>query len=176
MSTPIIIEKYNPEWPEFFIKEKEKIEDLLGKLVVKIEHIGSTSIPGMGGIPIIDIMLGVLEQADAADCVLLLKKIGYSQDPKSDIDFPERKTLNKDIKGIKIHLYIVDINSDYWVRHILFREFLRANPDAAREYNLLKLELIKKYRYDREAYSQGKAKFIKKVEDKAKKERLKYMY
>jgi len=175
MSAPIIIEKYNPEWPEFFINEKETIEKALGNLIVKIEHIGSTSIPGMGGIPIIDIMIGVIEEADAVECIPLLEKIGYSYDPESDETYPDRKSLDKRSMGIRIHLYIVDINSDYWIRHILFREYLRANPDTAREYNLLKLELIKKYRYDREAYSKGKAKFIKKVEDKAKKERLKYM-
>lgn len=175
MSEPIILEKYNPEWPDYFLEERAKIEKTLGHLIVKIEHIGSTAIPGMGGKPIIDILIGVEEKEDAEKCIPLLASIGYAFDPDRPEDLPERKSLDKRDKGIKIHLYIVDINSDYWICHILFRDHLRANPEVAREYNKLKIELVKKYRYDREAYSKGKAKFIKKVEDKAKKERQKYM-
>ncbi len=175
MSEPIILEKYNPEWPDFFIEERVKIEKVLGHLIVKIEHIGSTAIPGMGGNPTIDILIGVQEKEDAEKCVPLLASIGYVFDPDRHEDYPERKSLDKQAIGSKIHLYIVDINSEYWVRHILFRDHLRENPDVAREYNKLKVDLVKKYRYDREAYAKGKAKFIKKIEDKAKKERLKYM-
>ncbi|NHJ31546.1 MAG: GrpB family protein [Asgard group archaeon] len=175
MSTPIILEKYNPKWPDFFKEEKEEIEKTLGHLIVKIEHIGSTAVPGMGGKPIIDIMIGVREKENTEKCIPLLESIGYVFDPERHEDFPERKSLDKRTKGIKIHLYIVDINSEYWSRHILFRDHLRANPEIAREYNKLKEELVKKYRYDRESYSKGKAKFIKKVEDKTKKDRQKYM-
>ncbi|MCK5185118.1 MAG: GrpB family protein [Candidatus Heimdallarchaeota archaeon] len=175
MSSPIILEKYNPEWPDFFLEERAKIEKALGHLIVKIEHIGSTAIPGMGGKPVIDIMIGVQEKDDAEKCIPLLASIGYVSDPDRHEDFPERKTLDKYAIGAKIHLYIIDINSEEWVRHILFRDHLRANPDVARDYNKLKVELVKKYRYDREAYTKGKAKFIKKVEDKAKKGRQKYM-
>ncbi|MBK5115033.1 MAG: GrpB family protein [Candidatus Heimdallarchaeota archaeon] len=175
MSSPIILEKYNPKWPDFFLEERAKIEKALGHLIVKIEHIGSTAIPGMGGNPIIDILIGVQEKEDAEKCIPLLASIGYTFDPDRNEDFPERKSLDKYAIGAKIHLYIVDINSEYWVRHILFRDHLRANPEVAREYNKLKVELVKKYRYDREAYTKGKAKFIKKVEDITKKERQMYM-
>ena len=175
MSTPIILEKYNPEWPDFFIEERAKIEKALGHLIVKIEHIGSTAIPGMGGNPVIDIMIGVKEKEDVEKCIPLLASIGYVLDPNRHEGVPERKSLDKYAIGAKIHLYIIDINSEEWVRHILFRDHLRKNPDVARNYNKLKVELVKKYRNDREAYTKGKAKFIKKVEDTAKKERLKYM-
>jgi len=175
MSSPILLEKYNPEWPDFFIEERAKIEKVLGHLIVKIEHIGSTAIPGMGGNPIIDILIGVQEKEDAEKCIPLLTSIGYVFDPDRHEDFPERKSLDKPAIGAKIHLYIVDINSEYWVRHILFRDHLRENLDVAKEYNKLKQDLAKKYRYDREAYNKGKARFIKKVEDKAKKEQQKYM-
>lgn len=175
MSTPIILEKYNPKWPDFFLEERAKIEKALSHLIVKIEHIGSTAIPGMGGNPVIDIMIGVQEKVDVEKCIPLLASIGYVLDPDRHEGFPERKSLDKYAIGAKIHLYIIDINSEEWVRHILFRDHLRKNPDVARDYNKLKVELVKKYRYDREAYAKGKAKFIKKIEDKAKKERLKYM-
>ena len=103
MSSPIILEKYNPEWLDFFLEERAKIEKALGNLIVKIEHIGSTAIPGMGGKPIIDIMIGVQKEEDAEKCILLLARIGYAFDPDRHEDIPERKSLDKYAIGSKIH-------------------------------------------------------------------------
>ncbi len=170
MNAPIIIEKYNPKWPKFFEKERVVIEEALSDLVISIEHIGSTAVPGMGAKPIIDIMIGVESFDEIKKCIPLLVSIGYTFDTNRVEDFPERKSLDKQFDGIKIHLYIIDINSDYWGRHILFRDFLRSYPDAAKEYNDLKQGLAQLFRNDRKAYTNGKSKFIKKIEKKARKE------
>ncbi|NHJ84119.1 MAG: GrpB family protein [Asgard group archaeon] len=168
MSAPITIEKYNPKWPELFERERLLLEKTLGVLAVQIEHIGSTAVPGLGAKPIIDIMLGIENFKDADKCIALLSSIGYLYDTKRREDFPERKSLDKIIEGTTIYLYIVEIKTDFWKRHINFRDYLRQHPEIAKEYNKLKLNLAKKYRDDREAYNRGKSKFITKVEEEAR--------
>ncbi len=93
---------------------------------------------------------------------------------KSIEGISERKALDKSINGIKIHLYLVEVNTENWEKNILFREYLRTHPETAKEYNNLKMGLAKKYKNDRIAYTEGKAKFIKKVQSKASKERKKF--
>ncbi|MHA1211112.1 MAG: GrpB family protein [Candidatus Heimdallarchaeota archaeon] len=174
MSAHVIIAKYNPKWPEHFLAEKELIIQVLGDFAKQIEHIGSTAVPGLGAKPIIDIMVGIETLDEAEKCIKLLESIDYVYNPTYEEKFPERRSLDKKTNGIKIHLYLVDINTEYWKKHILFRDFLRTNPDLAKEYNKLKEELAKKYRLDRQAYAEGKSKFIKKVEKKARIEMTKY--
>lgn len=174
MSAPVIIVKYNPEWPELFIEERERILEKISKLGIHVEHIGSTAVPGLGAKPIIDIMVGIERLSDVDKCITLLKKIGYFFDPKKVDDSSERKALDKSINGTKIHLFIVEMNTNCWERNIRFREYLRSHPEVAEEYNKLKVELAKKYKNNQIAYTEGKAKFIEKVESKASKERKKY--
>ena len=170
MSDPIIIEKYNPKWSEFFEDERIVIEKALSNLVISIEHIGSTAVPGMDAKPIIDIIIGVETFDDIEKCIPILESIGYIFDPNRVEDFPKRKSLDKQFNGIKIHLYIVDINSHYWEQHLLFRDYLRKHPDVAKEYNNLKQGLVQLFKNDRKAYTNGKSKFIKRIEKKARKE------
>ena len=146
----------------------------MGKLAIQVEHIGSTAVPGLGAKPIIDIMIGIEKLNEAEKCLSLLEEIDYLFDRNSIKDFPERRSLEKLSNGTKILLYIVEANTDYWEKHILFRDYLRSHPEIAKEYNKLKVELVKKYKNNQIAYTEGKASFIKKVKSKASKERKKY--
>lgn len=174
MSTPVIIAKYNPKWPELFTLERERIFEKLGKLAIQVEHIGSTAVLGLGAKPIIDIMVGIENLNDAEKCISLLEEIYYFFDRNRIEDFPEQRSLDKLSNDTKILLYIVKVNTDYWKRNILFRDYLRIHPEIAKEYNELKMELVKKYKNNQIAYTEGKASFIKKVKGKASKERKKY--
>ncbi len=174
MSAPVIIVKYNPKWPELFREERKKILVKIVGLGIQVEHIGGTAVPGLGAKPIIDIMIGIEGLSDAEKCITLLEEIGYILKAKSVEDVSERKALAKSINGTKIHIYIVEANTDNWEKNILFRNYLLAHPETAKEYNKLKVELAKNYKNDQIAYTKGKAKFIKKVESKASKERKKY--
>ncbi len=174
MSAPVIIVKYNPKWPELFREERERISTKISELGIHVEHIGSTAVPGLGAKPIIDIMVGIESLSDIDKCITLLKGIGYSLEVKKAEDDSERKALVKSIDGTKVQLYLVEMNTESWKRNILLREYLRGHPETAKEYNKLKVELAKKYKDDQIAYSEGKAKFIKKVESKASKEKKKY--
>ncbi|NHK31252.1 MAG: GrpB family protein [Asgard group archaeon] len=174
MSTSVKLVKYNPKWPKQFDLEKQLILKTFQNFAIHVEHIGSTAIPGVSSKPIIDIMVGIESLAKLAKYIELFKTIGYNFNPEWEDEHPERKALDKYENGLRIHLYVVEFNTDYWLRHIQFRDYLREHPEVAKEYNRLKVKLAEKYREDRSAYTSGKSQFIKKIEKKAKKKYQKY--
>ncbi len=143
---------------------------LIGDKVENIKHIGSTSVKGLGAKPIIDILIGVgtLELAD--QCVEKLVKNGYEYVKKHEVMFPKRRYFTKGSrkKGRSHHIHMVETQSPFYKNHILFRNYLRSNPSASDEYYILKKRLEKKYRNDREEYTDSKTKFIEKILEKAR--------
>lgn len=166
---PITIENYNTHYPQMFEEEKKRILPAVDKFMLKIEHVGSTSIPELGGKPIVDIMIGVASLHDADKCIEPLENLGYeyqSQDPVSNRRFFKRfLALNT---GYQIHITPVD--SEFWNEHLQFRNYLRKHPDLVKDYFKLKKDLARKFREDRLAYLAGKTEFIQKIMKKARKE------
>ncbi|MBN1291313.1 MAG: GrpB family protein [Candidatus Latescibacteria bacterium] len=172
MNSPVIIVPYNLHWPDMYREEKSLILGLLGAKITAIEHIGSTAVPGLGAKPIIDMMIGVRELVDAIECIKLLRDAGYTYIPEFEVAIPERRFMWKgSAECHTIHLHMVEATSDFWQRHILFRDYLRAHPGAAAEYHTVKTGLAAQYRNDRDGYTDAKSLFIKSVEEKARKER-----
>jgi len=87
----VIIEPYNPSWPEKFVREKILILSALNDKGIIIEHIGSTAVPGLAAKSIIDIMLGVKDLATANACIPLLETLGYEYVSALEKDFPARR-------------------------------------------------------------------------------------
>ncbi len=171
MGGPLIVVDYDPQWPILYEEEKDRILGLIGRLVVAIEHIGSTAVPGLGAKPIIDIMVAVHRLADAEECVEPLRSIGYEYVPEYNDIIPERRYFHKGPAEARTHhLHVVELASDFWERHLLFRDFLRTHPEEAEQYYDLKKELATHYRSDREAYTEAKTAFIESVVDKARTE------
>jgi len=171
MGGPLIVVDYDPQWPILYEEEKDRILGLIGRLVVAIEHIGSTAVPGLGAKPIIDIMVAVRRLADAEECVEPLQSIGYEHVPEYNEIIPERRYFHKGPAEARTHhLHVVELASDFWERHLLFRDFLRTHPEEAQQYYDLKKELAANYRSDREAYTEAKTAFIESVVDKARTE------
>jgi len=171
MGGPLIVVDYDPQWPILYEEEKDRILGLIGRLVVAIEHIGSTAVPGLGAKPIIDIMVAVHRLADAEECVEPLRSIGYEYVPEYNDVIPERRYFHKGPAEARTHhLHVVELASDFWERHLLFRDFLRTHPEEAEQYYDLKKELAAHYRLDREAYTEAKTAFIESVVDKARTE------
>jgi GrpB-like predicted nucleotidyltransferase (UPF0157 family) len=170
MDTPVIIEDYNSDWSSEFEREKEKLLKILGGKVFSIEHIGSTSVNGLGAKPIIDIMVGVNNLEEVDEFIEPLKRIGYEF--VSHKDFPERRFFRRgQWRAGTHHLHIYQFESEDWDNNILFRDFLRTHPDVLNQYHQLKKELADKYLYDRVAYTKAKAPFIQNLIKKAKQER-----
>lgn len=172
MDKHVIIEDYNPDWSREFEQEKEKLLEILGNKIISIEHIGSTSVKGLGAKPILDIMVGVNNLDEVDEFIEPLKEIGYEFVYHKE--FPERRFFRRgQWRAGTHHLHIYEFESEHWNNNILFRNYLRTHLDALKQYHQLKKELAEKHRFDRVAYTKAKAPFIQNVIKKAKEEREK---
>ena len=172
MGALVVIVEYDPQWPTLYEEEKERILAVVGRVIVAVEHIGSTAVPGLGAKPIIDIMAAVPHLADAEQCIEPLETIGYEYVPEYNDIIPERRYFHKGPpEGRTHHLHIVELTSEFWERHLLFRDFLRTHPEEAQQYDLLKKELAVRFRSNREAYTDAKTSFIESAVAKAQAEK-----
>jgi len=158
----IKIVSYDPEWAEMYESERKFLYSLLGDYVQgTIEHVGSTSVVGMLAKPIIDIMVGIESLESTEGAIKLLSNNSYCHSPyKADV----MHWFCKPSPDVRTHhLHLVPFNSKLWLERIAFRDLLRSHFDVATQYADLKIELAHKYKNDREAYTQKKWPFIKKV-------------
>jgi GrpB-like predicted nucleotidyltransferase (UPF0157 family) len=167
----IIISEYTPDWQVRFAEEKVAIEDVLKGLSPVVEHIGSTSVNGLVAKPILDIMVGVAEESKLDETINPIKKLGYYYIDKFTADWPERRFFQKNVKNnpnvhsINVHVFVKD--SPDWVRHLAFRDYLRATPNKRDEYGKLKRALSEKEFKDRQEYQDAKEDFVKQLEKEA---------
>ena len=157
---------YDPTWPDKFEKEKKLIEETIDPWIVGgIHHVGSTAIPGLSAKPIIDIMAGVKDLEAAKPCIKLLKEIDYCHYPYKPTQMiwfckpsPEHRTH---------HLYLMVASYPEWKARLAFRDYLRNHNEAKEQYEELKINLVKKFSNDREAYTQSKEDFVRDIVSKA---------
>lgn len=160
----IVLDKYEPGWPEMFNREKSRLLNAITPWVVAIEHIGSTAVPGLSAKPIIDIMVGIHSLEDAPTIILKLEKLGYIYKIQYQDSIPERRFLYRINRGGHTHhLHMVEAKSDYWYSHLLFRDFLRSHPHIAADYAELKYHLANEYPDDVDSYTYGKSDFVASV-------------
>jgi len=167
MAEQVIVSVYNPDWIHQYEEEKRKILEAIQDICVSIEHIGSTSVPGLGAKPIIDIMVGVHHlNLVGQRHIDQLKEIGYEYVDKPE--FPERKFFRRGKwRAGTHHLHIYEMNGVQWNNNLLFRDYLRNHEDTLKQYYRLKKELEARYKHDRALYTEGKEKFIQEVINKA---------
>ena len=159
----INVVEYDPEWPRFYEEEKGLIFGAIGEHVRSMEHVGSTSVPSLRAKPIIDIIAG-LDSGEAADCCLpALAAIGYNDVTPEPTEEDWYYCLGKGPHSPGFHLHLMKHGSEFLMRHILFRDYLRAHPETAREYYELKLRLVEKYADQREVYTESKTGFIENI-------------
>ena len=159
----VVVVPYDECWARDFSEIAREIRAALGKLAVDIQHVGSTSVPGLSAKPIIDIDV-VIEDYSAFDAVVLeLNQIGYRHE--GDLGIPGREAFGYEGKDHlrKHHLYVCPQDSPELKRHIAFRDYLRAHPDAAREYGRVKEEGATRHPYDIEGYIEHKSAFIGRI-------------
>ena len=163
---PIDIVSYDPAWPALFRQESDELTQVLAPwLVGAIEHIGSTAVPGLSAKPVIDIMAAVVSLESSRPAIAAAARLGYCYFPYQ----PDREHwfCKPSASHRTHHLHLLPVDSAQWIRCIAFREYLRANPDAAGEYAELKRRLADRFRLDREAYTKAKAPFIDSIVAKA---------
>lgn len=152
---------YDAEWPRIFERLKAAIRDAVRDAADAIEHVGSTSVPGLAAKPIIDIDVVVADEADVAEAIAMLAAAGYPH--KGDAGVPGREAFDQPPHLPEHHLYLCVEGAGPLVAHLRLRDHLRANPGTAREYAALKRELTAAYGDDREGYTEAKTVFIERV-------------
>ncbi len=167
MGKTLEVVEHDPAWPAEYERERALIADALGNLVFAIEHVGSTTVPGLGAKPVIDILIGVRRFADSERCVRPLDELGYEY--RGEAGVPGRIHFRKIVRGVRMHhLDIVQKGSDFWDRSILFRDYLRGHPEDAQEYYELKVRLAAQFGDDYPGYTEAKSEFIEAILVKAR--------
>ena len=165
----ILIVPYDLQWPVQYAEERHRILQVLGEMIVGIEHFGSTAIPGLVAKPTIDILVLVEQLQPAEVYVKPLQSLGYMPQAFPG-DAPDHVLLRKGQPRTH-HLHIVPQGSYEHRRHIAFRDYLRTHPDTAHAYAALKAQLAQLHPADREAYSHAKTDFVRAIEARALQER-----
>ncbi len=163
----IVVKDYSENYKTKFESEAKCIKDILGDNLLKIYHIGSTSVKGLKSKPVIDIMPVVkdIEKVDLHNKEF--EKLGY--ECMGELGIKGRRFFKKggeENRSHHIHIFQEDNQKDI-VRHLAFRDYLRQNERAREEYSNLKEELAKKFPNDIESYMDGKDEFIKLLEEKS---------
>lgn len=164
----IVIHDYNPAWTlEFDALKAIFIKHIVGE-IIGVEHVGSTSIPGLKAKPIIDIDIVVSDKNQLKIVIGKLEKLGYRH--VGDLGITGREAFKrKDSKTpdtgskrswMKHNLYVCIQGSIGLANHLNFRDYLRAHPEKTVEYSKLKQKLAKEFTYDIDAYIDGKTDFI----------------
>lgn len=167
---------YDPSWPRAFCREKKHLLPCLpAELVRRIEHFGSTAVPGLAAKPIIDILVEVTDlQATRERIAPILESQGFDyfwrptfgdEGPPFYAWFIKRDPMTGK-RTHHVHMVEADF-SEHWDR-LLFRDYLVEHPAVARDYEQLKLKLAAETPQDRIRYTQGKTEFIRMVTEKAK--------
>ena len=160
----------DPEWPQRFQDEAARLRTVIpGDLLIGLDHIGSTAIPGIPAKPIIDVLAAVTDlQAARERLVEPLAQAGYAfwdDNPATDRLFFV-KGLPPSAPRRTHHLHIMELGATTR-RHLAFRDYLRAHPEEAARYAGLKATLAERYRDDREAYTEAKTAYVERVLAKA---------
>jgi len=159
----VFLVPWTEEWNKEFLLEKEKIQDKIGKYILNIHHIGSTSVKHLRAKPIIDIAIENKNFSNGEDTSFLLEELGYSY--KGTNILPERHYFSKgEPRTHQIHMY--QTGNKYLLEQLKFRDFLRNNDKARIEYEQLKLNLATLNKNHKHKYAEEKTAFVKSILEK----------
>ena len=165
----IIIEDYNPNWKTLFESERLLLVEAIKEEDVEIEHIGSTSVDGLGAKPIIDIMIGLKDFSTANNHISSFESLGYHYISKYEEVMPYRRFFTKALNGKRTHhIHMVQLGTEFWSRHLSFRDHLRTDKMDRDNYFELKKDLSKREWESGNEYAGAKSEFIKGIENKIK--------
>lgn len=166
MTTParrmrqIIVTDYDPSWPVTAARVIGGIEAACGAHLLRVEHIGSTSVPGLAAKPVIDLapIAGSEDERDL--CVEPMVALGLEH--RGEYGVPGRRYFRgvDHESGLDIHAHLFAQDSHYLGRHLLLRDYLRAHPDEAAAYGAVKRELARRPWRDGNGYAEAKTPFI----------------
>ncbi|HPW39680.1 MAG TPA: GrpB family protein [bacterium] len=159
---------YNPEWVRLYEAEAEKLREVFGAELLGLEHIGSSSVPGLSAKPIIDIMALIDSHENAEKFIPKLQELGYSFDFTAETDKSTERHLFRKGKPTQYHLSIAYADrGSFWKRQLAFRDYLREHPEERDRYAKLKQRLIKEDPTGKDLYIKGKTDLVNEILDKS---------
>jgi GrpB-like predicted nucleotidyltransferase (UPF0157 family) len=156
----VVLAEYDPEWPALYERERERIEQALGAEALRIEHVGSTSVPGLAAKPVIDIVLVVADSSREETYVPPLEEAGYIMRIREPDWFEHRMFIRKDVR---LHLHVYSDGCQEIDRMTGFRDRLRASDEDRELYERTKRELAaKEWRYVQN-YADAKSAVVRQI-------------
>jgi len=157
MDDRIVIVDYDSAWPEAFRRLGTRLRTALGPLALRIDHIGSTSVPGLAAKPVLDVQISVASLEPVGTYLPALESVSF----RWQADNPERtKRYFREAVGPRTHIHVRAAGSWSEQFALLMRDYLRAQPEEAASYAVLKRELANRLGTDRQAYTEAKDPFI----------------
>ena len=172
IGTPVVLNQsvhlvdYDPAWPRLFQREEARIRGALGSRALSIEHVGSTSVPGLAAKPKIDILLVVAYSADESTYVPALEAAGYTLQIREPDWYEHRMFKGPDTD---VNLHVFSQGCEEIERMLLFRNWLRNNPDDRQLYEQTKRELAKQTWKYMQNYADAKSAVVAEIMERAKK-------
>lgn len=162
---PITLCTYDPRWPQIFREEKKALLRAVDfSSILAVRHIGSTAVPGLSAKPTVDILMVVKKEADTEKLKEAMAEAGYYFSPQPLRPPPHMMFMKGYAKtgytgqAFHVHIRYAGVQDE-----IIFRDYLRAHPKAAGAYAALKKSLAKKYRHNRDKYTDAKTVFIRRI-------------
>ncbi len=159
--SPIVVVPYDPVWPAAFEQLRQVIWPVVADVATSIEHVGSTSVPGLAAKPVIDISVVVPAVDDVTSAIERLAGLGYVH--SGDLGVRGREAFQSPHQAPRHHLYLCPRGSLALRNHLVVRDHLRTHPEDAARYGALKLQLAGQYRDDIAAYTAGKTETILRI-------------
>jgi GrpB-like predicted nucleotidyltransferase (UPF0157 family) len=165
LAGPVRLVEYDPAWPALFQREADRIRRALGARALRVEHIGSTAVPGLAAKPIVDVLLVVADSADEATYVPALTAAGYVLRIREP-DWSEHRLFKGPDTDVNLHVFSVacpEID-----RHVLFRDWLRANEPDRQLYERTKRDLARQQWKYVQQYADAKTPIIQEITRRAR--------
>src|SRR5262252_5972612 len=164
-NAPIVLVEYDPQWLAMFDREASRIRTALASLAIRVEHVGSTSVPGLAAKPIIDIVLAVPDSADEAAYVPAMEAAGYLLRAREPDWFEHRMFKGPDTN---INLHVFTAGAAEIDKMLLFRDWLRANPADREAYLQVKRDLAERTWRHVQHYADAKSAIVEQIVARAR--------
>lgn len=155
---PVIVEDYDPAWPRDFEMLRQRIWPDVADVALRIEHVGSTSVPGLAAKPIIDMTIVVAARDDVPKTIERLATLGYVH--RGNLGIDDREAFDHPTDLRRHNLYVCPTGTIGVVNQIGVRDYLREHPEAAARYGALKKQLANRFPGDIDSYVHGKTDFV----------------
>jgi GrpB-like predicted nucleotidyltransferase (UPF0157 family) len=154
----VVVVDYDEEWPRRFDELRRMIWPVVADVALRIEHVGSTSVPGLAAKPIVDMTIVVARRSDVPPAIERLATLGYRH--LGNLDIVDREAFDHRADLPRHNLYVCPQGTIGVVNQVAVRDYLRAHPEAARRYGALKKQLAAQFPTDIDSYVFGKTDFV----------------